>query len=291
MLPVNGVAAAGQDPWEHPSMVAQREKAVSYAAERAVAKQRQNIRVLRIGLFMLFAVGAVLMTVGQFVARMQQGMTVAALAAFVLGVCLMLTTDYDVNEYMLRHQRLHHLLIIQVLFLNTIIWVGRFWGSASTRASTEATWAGSLACTPHYLWVLWRQNEIRKQPEGRAFPLATELVGLHFVLFYSGRLVQFIVVTDDLGQVLNAITIGMLVLGVWLMVWISLARSRWGVVGGARRQRWLAMAAAGTTPTQRAFLSMGAAVAIWMLIVSLGMILPAAGEARTITVPVLYMLL
>ena len=291
VLPVNGVAAAAQDPWEHPSMVVQREKAVSYAAERAAAKQHQNIRVLGIGLFMLFGIGAVLMTIGQLVTRLQQGLTVAAFAAIVLGVCLMLTTDYDVNEYMLKHRRLYRFLIGQVVFMHTIIWGGWFWGSASTRASTEATWAGALACTPHYLWVFWRENEIREQPEGRAFPLVTELVGVHCALFYCGRLVQFIVVADDLGSRHSAITIGLLVLGIWLQVWITLARSRWGVVGGARRQRWLAMAAAGTTPTQRGILTVAAGCAIWVVVVCMGMILPPAGEARAITVPVLYMLL
>ena len=60
VLPVNrggahpdGVVAAAQDPWEHPSMVAQREKAVSYAAKRAATKEGQNTRLLHVGIIIM----------------------------------------------------------------------------------------------------------------------------------------------------------------------------------------------------------------------------------------------
>ena len=284
--------AAPAQPWDHPNMMAQCEKAVSYAAERAAAKQHQNIRVLRIGLFAMFAIGASLLLVGQLADS--SVVTVVAWSAFVIGVCMLLTIDYGVNEYMLRHRGIFFLVIGQVSVLNTVVVCTWFFGGQATRRAVQGVpgvWAGALACTPHYLWVLWRENEIREQPEGRAFPLATELLGVHAVLFWSGILVQFIVASDDLGSHHSASTIGLLVLGIWLLVRISLARSRWGVVGGARRQRWLAMAAAGTTPTQRSILCVAVGCALQVLVVCMGSIFPPAGEVRTITVPVLYMLL
>jgi len=283
--------AAPAQPWDHPDMMVQCEKAVSYAAERAAAKQHQNIRVLRIGIIMVFAIGTVLMIVAQLVVQMQVGLYVAAAVAFTFGVCIMLTVDYDVNEYFLRRRWLFCVCAGLVLFMNVIVWYSWFWGSASARTSAGVTWSGALVVTPHSLWILWCQNEIREQREGRAFPNVTELPGVHFALFYGALLGHFIVVTDDLGSPNSVITTGVLVLGIWLLVWISLARSRWGVVGGARRQRWLAMAADAATPSQRAFLCVAVGCAPRVPIVCLSMIPPPAGEARSITVPVIYILL
>ena len=53
-----------REPWEHPSMVAQRKNAVAYAVARAAAKLWQQQRVMALGLFVCFGLGANLIALG-----------------------------------------------------------------------------------------------------------------------------------------------------------------------------------------------------------------------------------
>ena len=159
--PPGGVAAAVQDPWEHPGMMAQCEKAVSYAAERAAAKQRQNIRVLRIGLFALFAIGASLLLVGQLADS--SVVTVVAFVAFVIGICVLLTIDYDVNEYMLRHRGIFLLVIGQVSVLNTVVVCTWFFGGQATVTSSMGLWLLVIDDVVLLLYVVSLVDERRQR--------------------------------------------------------------------------------------------------------------------------------
>ena len=159
--PPGGFAAAVQDPWEHPGMMAQCEKAVSYAAERAAAKQRQNIRVLRIGLFAMFAIGASLLLVGQLADS--SVVTVVAFVAFVIGICVLLTIDYDVNEYLLRHRGIFFLVIGQVSVLNTVVVCTWFFGGQATVTSSMGLWLLVIDDVVLLLYVVSLVDERRQR--------------------------------------------------------------------------------------------------------------------------------
>ena len=153
--------AAPAQPWDHPNMMAQCEKAVSYAAERAAAKQHQNIRVLRIGLFAMFAIGASLLLVGQLADS--SVVTVVAFVAFVIGICVLLTIDYDVNEYLLRHRGIFFLVIGQVSVLNTVVVCTWFFGGQVTVTSSMGLWLLVIDDVVLLLYVVSLVDERRQR--------------------------------------------------------------------------------------------------------------------------------
>jgi len=313
-----------REPWEHPSMVAQRKNAVAYAVARAAAKLWQQQRVMALGLFVCFGLGANLIALGFTTYGRQRELQIGGMLAFNVGICIMLSTDFDLNEHLRSRPHFFDAIVAQMVCANAAFFLSWF---LFQHAASETTWASAVVSTPFLVWVVWRRREIRtavamlreeEEEEGEgeggggnpaSFPLSTELVGIHFFFYFLGHLgwlvTKLVIANGAFSTRLmplaspgtgtwrtharNSSTLAVTFVTVYALLWISLARSRWGQRPRPRLWKWLAMAEDTTTPTIRCFLCTFITILCWVMIICLNLLLPEEGAIRP-NAPVLYVL-
>ena len=274
-------------PWQHHSMVVQREKAVAYAAERVATLLRQQRKILWLAMGFILPLSAVLLTLGQLTMGGHKKFTIAAYALLLLAMCALLACDYDINES-LRSSQAQFLCVSVVVFtFNLAVILMQFFGDETQSLLTRKTWPGAASSAWQYVWIFYRQREIRAQLDG--YPLPTELVTLHFLLYFLGHLVGICVRAHRAGWDVPYVAVIITIVGSQcLFLHIGLARTRWGQRGPHRRP-WLATSNERTTPTQRGILSACLGIVCWVLIICWWMLFPLSGKGRVVDVPILYL--